>query len=163
MPGAGAFPSHGAAPNGGPVASVVVPTFEPPAMIAACVAALQAQAGCAIEIVVVDGGAAAPLPDLPQGPHPARARRQVNAGPAATRNAGAGALAVALFLARDAVAPTVDLAPVIRGIRARMSPAGRPPTAPIRQPVIRVPARGCRRAPLPGSATGWWHSARSAS
>lgn len=71
-------------------ATVIVPTYNRPRMIAACIAALQAQ-DADIDIVVVDDGSPTPLPDLPDAPHPLTVIRQDNAGPAAARNRGAHA------------------------------------------------------------------------
>jgi glycosyltransferase involved in cell wall biosynthesis len=71
--------------------SVVVPTYDRPERIATCVAALQAQEGVALEIVIVDDGSPRPVADLPAGPHPLRVLRQANAGPAAARNRGVAA------------------------------------------------------------------------
>jgi GT2 family glycosyltransferase len=77
--------------------SVIVPTYERPAQIAACVAALRRmeQPGGALEIVVVNDGGA-PLSAALASPAAGdgcelRVIEQANAGPAAARNAGAAA------------------------------------------------------------------------
>ena len=78
----------------GPRFSIVVPTYERPAQLAACLAALRAleRPGGSIEIVVVNDGGTALGPLDAGGPDPGLAIRgldQPNAGPAAARNAGA--------------------------------------------------------------------------
>ncbi|MEO6525563.1 MAG: glycosyltransferase [Gemmatimonadaceae bacterium] len=77
--------------------SVVVPTFDRPSQLAACVAALELmeRPGGALEIVVVNDGGAPPPPELTVraanlgGSCELRLIEQRNAGPAAARNAGA--------------------------------------------------------------------------
>ena len=72
-----------------PVASVVVPTYNRPAQLEACLETLVAQEGIEYEIIIVDDGSAEPL-------EPICARfgdrvtyiRQENTGPAAARNRG---------------------------------------------------------------------------
>jgi GT2 family glycosyltransferase len=77
-----------------PFTSVVVPTFNRPEPLRACLAALAAlrYPRARFEVIVVDDGGAAPLDALVE-PYEARLRlrlhRQPNAGPAAARNAGA--------------------------------------------------------------------------
>ena len=76
----------------GPRFSIVVPTYERPAQLAACLAALRAleRPGGSIEIVVVNDGGTALGPLDAGGPDPGLAIRvldQPNAGPAAARNA----------------------------------------------------------------------------
>lgn len=77
-----------------PYASVVVPTYNRPDALAACLAALVAQEAPTggFEVVVVDDGGDRPL-DAVVAPFGDRVRlvRQTNAGPAAARNAGAAA------------------------------------------------------------------------
>ena len=78
-------------------ASVVVPTFQRPDRLAACLDALRAQdaaaAGHAFEVVIVDDGSEPRVdPALCADPgqaHAIRLLRQANAGPAAARNRGA--------------------------------------------------------------------------
>ena len=79
--------------------SVIVPTFNRPAQLAACVAALArvAPPEGGIEIVIVNDGGVPPsptttvhAPGLGEG-RTVRVIEQRNAGPAAARNAGAGA------------------------------------------------------------------------
>ena len=84
-----------------PDVTVVVPTYARPDAIRACVAALQAQAGASLEIVVVDDGSPVPVADLPGGPHPLTMIRQANAGPAAARNAGVRAARAGLVALTD--------------------------------------------------------------
>ena len=81
----------------GPRFSVVVPTYDRPAQLAACVAALrelERPAGTH-EIVIVNDGGRAPAADIAAGSGDAslevRLLTQRNAGPAAARNAGAAA------------------------------------------------------------------------
>ena len=77
--------------------SVIVPTFERPAHIAACVAAVcrVERPGGSLEIVIVnDGGATLPASisaDARDGACEVRVIEQANAGPASARNAGAAA------------------------------------------------------------------------
>ena len=78
--------------------TVVVPTFQRPDRLAACLAALRAQVlppGIGFEVVVVDDGSAPPVPQALCDPLGAarsvRLLRQHNAGPAIARNRGAAA------------------------------------------------------------------------
>jgi GT2 family glycosyltransferase len=77
-----------------PFVSVVVPTFNRPASLRACLGALAASTypKDRFEVVVVDDGSDEPLDPLVEArlpTLPARLYRQANAGPAAARNAGA--------------------------------------------------------------------------
>ena len=80
----------------GPRFSVIVPTYERPAQLAACVAALRAleRPGGSLEIVIVnDGGAPPDATMVANDPHDGtlalRVIEQRNAGPASARNRGA--------------------------------------------------------------------------
>jgi len=73
-----------------PQASVVVPSYNRPAQLRRCLAALCAQEGVSFEVVVVDDGSAQPLSDVCAEFAPrVRAIRQENSGPAVARNRGA--------------------------------------------------------------------------
>jgi GT2 family glycosyltransferase len=82
----------------GPRFTVVVPTYDRPAQLAACVAALRRleRPGDTLEIVIVNDGGRPPAPEVATpGPEDAglevRVISQGNAGPASARNAGAAA------------------------------------------------------------------------
>jgi GT2 family glycosyltransferase len=82
----------------GPRFSVVVPTFERPAQLAACVDALRAldRPGGALEVVIVNDGGRPPASELGaeasgDAGFDLRIVEQRNAGPASARNAGAAA------------------------------------------------------------------------
>lgn len=93
--------------------SVVVPTYDRPERLRACLAALVATdlpAG-SVEVVVVDDGGARPaapvVAELADGPVLLRVHRQDNAGPATARNTGARlARAPRLAFTDDDCAPT---------------------------------------------------------
>lgn len=85
--------------SGGPVASIIVPSFNRPERLRGCLGALGALEGGPYDVVVVDDGSGEPLaPVVAEFGGLARCLRQDNAGPAAARNAGAAA-ARAGFLA----------------------------------------------------------------
>jgi len=72
-----------------PRITVIVPSFDRPDRLAACLAALAAQTGGPYPTVVVDDGSPTPLAEI-CAPFPwVTCLRQGNAGPAAARNAGA--------------------------------------------------------------------------
>lgn len=82
----------------GPRFSVIVPTFERPAQLAACVDALRAldRPGGTLEVVIVNDGGRSPAPELVTGVagdagFEVRIVEQRNAGPASARNTGAEA------------------------------------------------------------------------
>lgn len=82
----------------GPRFTVVVPTFERPAQLAACVHALRAldRPGGALEVVIVNDGGRSPAPELTapaadDAGFDLRIVEQRNAGPASARNTGAAA------------------------------------------------------------------------
>ena len=92
----------------GPRFSVVVPTFQRPSQLVACVAALRRleRPGGALEIVIVNDGGQAPAAAVAEvGPDDekleVRVLTQPNAGPAAARNAGARAARGALLAFTD--------------------------------------------------------------
>ena len=82
----------------GPRFTVIVPTFDRPGPLAACVQALRAldRPGGALEIVIVNDGGRPPSPDVLR-PAPGDTGLEIhvveqhNAGPASARNAGAAA------------------------------------------------------------------------
>jgi GT2 family glycosyltransferase len=89
---------HDTSRRPGPRFSVIVPTYERPAQLAACVAALRAieRPGGAVEIVIVnDGGTTPDATVVSTDPRDAgcdvRVIEQPNAGPASARNRGAAA------------------------------------------------------------------------
>lgn len=82
----------------GPRFSVIVPTFERPVQLAACVEALRAleRPGGVLEVVIVNDGGRPPASDLGAGAtddagFELRVVEQRNAGPASARNTGAEA------------------------------------------------------------------------
>ncbi len=76
----------------GPGSAVVVPSFNRPDRLRACLEALTRLEGPRPEIVVVDDGSPAPLSEVCAGfGDRVRYLRQPNRGPAAARNAGVGA------------------------------------------------------------------------
>lgn len=81
-----------------PKAAIIVPSYNRPDALAACLDALCAQTQADYEIVVIDDGSATPLAPLAEGRSRVRIIRQDNAGPAAARNHGA-AVTDAAFLA----------------------------------------------------------------
>ncbi len=83
-----------------PTVSVIVPTYQRRERLADCLAALKAQEGVPVEVVVVDDGDDEPMALVVEasGMTNARCLRQDNSGPAAARNRGAAA-ARAPFLA----------------------------------------------------------------
>ncbi|MGF1552572.1 MAG: glycosyltransferase [Paracoccaceae bacterium] len=89
----------GAEPGARPSASVVIPSFNRPDSLRACLDSLLSDPDETFEVVVVDDGGETPLEPVCAdfGPR-VRCLRQRNAGPAAARNAGARA-ARADFLA----------------------------------------------------------------
>jgi GT2 family glycosyltransferase len=82
-------------PDLSPRFTVIVPTFERPAPLAACVGALRAldRPGGSLEIVIVNDGGRPPAPDTVRAADDAtlvlRVVDQRNAGPASARNRGA--------------------------------------------------------------------------
>jgi GT2 family glycosyltransferase len=82
-------------PDSPPRFTVIVPTFERPAPLAACVGALRAldRPGGSLEIVIVNDGGRPPAPDTVRAADDAtlvlRVVDQRNAGPASARNRGA--------------------------------------------------------------------------
>jgi GT2 family glycosyltransferase len=81
-----------------PAAAVVIPSFNRPAALEACLTALSAQDAPDFEIIVVDDGSPTPLDTVCARFPNTRCIRQDNAGPAAARNRGARA-ADAAFVA----------------------------------------------------------------
>ena len=72
-----------------PVASIVVPSFNRPKQLAACLKALTRQEGITYEVIIVDDGSPTPLePICAQYSDIVTCIRQDNAGPAAARNRG---------------------------------------------------------------------------
>lgn len=89
-----------------PSVSIVVPTFNRPQAVAACIAWLDAldYPRDRLEIIIVDDGSDPPVPpELVQrkGGHRARLIRQANRGPASARNAGANAASGELLVFTD--------------------------------------------------------------
>jgi len=82
-------------PGPAPRFTVIVPTFERPAPLAACVRALRAleRPGGALEIVIVNDGGSPPPPDVVDAGGDTTLQLRVidqrNAGPASARNRGA--------------------------------------------------------------------------
>jgi glycosyltransferase involved in cell wall biosynthesis len=88
------------------LASVVIPTYNRPRQLAACLRALAAQRFPRerFEVVVVDDGSPSPLDDLLAEHRPqlqVRLLRQERQGPAAARNAGANAARGAILAFTD--------------------------------------------------------------
>ncbi len=81
-----------------PRTAVIVPSYNRPAALKACLEALTTQTETDYEVIVVDDGSPEPLAPLGEGLDRVRIIRQDNAGPAAARNRGA-AEADAEFLA----------------------------------------------------------------
>ena len=100
-----------ATPHAAPAVSVIVPTFDRPAGLRRCVAAVLAQSATDLEFIVVDDGGRLPAADALAGFDDPRLRviRQDNAGPAAARNCGASlARAALLAFVDDDCAPRRD-------------------------------------------------------
>lgn len=81
-----------------PRSAIIVPSFNRPDALRACLEALTQQTEPDYEVIVVDDGSAKPLAPVAAGMARVRVIRQDNAGPAAARNRGA-AEADAEFLA----------------------------------------------------------------
>ncbi|WP_412069232.1 glycosyltransferase [Rubrivirga sp. IMCC43871] len=89
-----------------PSVSIIVPTYDRPARLAACLAALARQEppGGGLEVIVVDDGSPSPAAVVAapfERQLNLRLLRQPNAGPAAARNAGAAWAAGALLVFTD--------------------------------------------------------------
>ena len=76
-------------PAPSPASTIVVPSYERPEALRACLEALIAQDDPDREVVVVDDGSPEPLAPVCAGLPGVRCVRQENAGPAAARNRGA--------------------------------------------------------------------------
>jgi GT2 family glycosyltransferase len=109
-----ALPVTPAARNHKPVFSVVIPTFERPQPLAACLAALAAMTydRTSFEVLVVDDGGTSPLDSLVAGFQDRldiTFLKQKNAGPATARNHGASrASGSCLVFIDDDCAPATD-------------------------------------------------------
>jgi GT2 family glycosyltransferase len=79
--------------------SIVIPTYQRPAQLAACLEAIAQvdRAGAELEMIVVDDGSAPPV-RVQEG---VRLIRQANAGPAAARNRGAAEATGAMLVFLD--------------------------------------------------------------
>lgn len=76
-------------PQISPASTVVLPSYDRPEALRACLAALAAQDDRDHEVVVVDDGSAQPLAPICEAFPGVRCIRQENRGPAAARNRGA--------------------------------------------------------------------------
>ncbi|WP_051881428.1 glycosyltransferase family 2 protein [Parvularcula oceani] len=88
MSDSSAFPAR---PGKAPQISVIVPTYQRPGTLRACLKALAESDGVTFEVVVVDDGSDPPAEAAALGVAglPMRYQRQENAGPASARNRGA--------------------------------------------------------------------------
>jgi glycosyltransferase involved in cell wall biosynthesis len=103
--------------------SVIVPAYNAEATLGRCLVALQHQTRSPDEIIVVDDGSSDGTAELARR-HGVRVVRQVNAGPAAARNAGAQAAQGDLLLFTDA-----DCAPVRDWVERLIAPFSDPAVA----------------------------------
>jgi cellulose synthase/poly-beta-1,6-N-acetylglucosamine synthase-like glycosyltransferase len=114
-----------------PTATVVVPTRDRPAQLAACLAALDAQTAPQVEVVVVDDASRDPAAVAAvTGSHPeVRLARAAGAGPAAARNLGAGlAGGDVVCFTDDDCRPGPDWVAHLLGCVERGAPAAAGPT-----------------------------------
>ena len=99
-----------------PLVSVIIPTFNRSALLAAAIDSVRAQTYAPIEIIVVDDGCTDDTSKVLRRSGPGiRAVRQDNAGPAAARNRGLAHARgeIIMFLDSDVVYPITPAAPYL--------------------------------------------------